>query len=151
MGVGVFSLRSLCPQGQERNGFPPVSYPMKKSEWEETQGSGAIPRLPAGTSSSVICLIHSPAGWWYPRGASAGKGLARGLLPFWRPSECLVGGVISFSFSRHGCRGLPGSWSLPGAQCVDVAVGQPRGLTKWFFLLASLSLTFHTRANASSS
>lgn len=55
-------------------------YSTKKSEWEETQGNGAIVWLPAGTSSSEICLINtSELVCGTQRGAHAGKGLSVGL------------------------------------------------------------------------
>lgn len=92
---GVFSLRSLGPQGQERNGFPPGSYPMKKSEWEETQGSGAIPRLPAGTSSSVICLINTPqlVGGTHV-GPVRGRAWRGACFPFGGRQSALSGGLF---------------------------------------------------------
>lgn len=55
-------------------------YSTKKSEWEETQGHGARAGLPAGTSSSEICLINiSELVCGTQRGASVGKGLYVGL------------------------------------------------------------------------
>lgn len=103
-------------------------YSMKKSEWEETQGNGASIWLPAGTSSSEICLINtSELGCGTRRGANVGKGLMWGQPLCWSPLECLVG-YISFSFRRHECRGLPVAWWLLGTQHTYSADGKPQGL-----------------------
>lgn len=61
MGIRLGSLFSEVTRGQERTGFPRDERFLfvKKLEWEETQGNLAILWLPAGTSSSEICLINT--------------------------------------------------------------------------------------------
>lgn len=100
----------------------------RKSEWEETQGKGAIVWLLAGTSSSEICLIN-PSGLvcGTGRGASVGKGPHVGLLLCRSPLECLVG-YISFSFRRHERGGLAMAWALLGTPHTPTADGRPQGL-----------------------
>lgn len=66
-------------------------------------------------------------GLWHTEGASVGRGLDLGLASLLEALECLVG-YISFSFRRHECRGLPGTWLLLGTQRTSTADGKPQGL-----------------------
>lgn len=71
---------------------------MKKSEWEETQGNGAILWPPAGTSSSETCLINpSELVCGTQREPVWGGALTWGWLPCWRPSSALWGIFLSHS------------------------------------------------------
>ena len=68
---------------------------MKKSEWEEMQGSGAIPWLPARTSSSVICLINTLqlVGGTHV-GPVQGRAWRVACFPFGGPQSALSGGLF---------------------------------------------------------
>lgn len=129
-----------------------------KSEWEETQGNGAIRWLLAGTSSSEICLINTLDWCVVRKGSWWERSLSRCSLP-WHLLECLVG-CIPFLFRRHGCRGHIVTWYLvvvewPAPIHLErVLENSPR--TNTTALPLSLSVSnfsssrwFHTRANAS--
>lgn len=102
---------------------------MKKSGREESAREvGLHLGCRRGRQLSDLPYKHSPTGWWYPCGARVeepGAGLAS---HFWRPSGALSGGLFLSHSRRHGCRRDFLGPGRCGAQCVDVAVGKPRGL-----------------------
>lgn len=68
-----------------------------KSEWEETQGNGAIHWLLAGTSSSEICLINTSNWFVVHKGELVGEKPVQ-RAPFVGISwSALLGAFLSYS------------------------------------------------------